>query len=111
MLYRLLASISKSDDLNSNAENFVVKEQFALFNDNDGQESTSHSVSVRVLPNNDPAEWNDFEQLIQYFVQKGYFPQNIDFDHKELIKSTLQINGGVQRFISKSFFQTKNAEW
>ena len=56
---------------------------------------------------NDPADWKSSEELISYFVEKEYIPQNAEFDNAEFINSTVQVIGNKQRFLSKSMFKRK----
>ena len=56
---------------------------------------------------NDPAGWKSSEELVSYFVEKEYVPQNKKFDNAEFINSTVQVIGNKQRFLSKSMFKRK----
>ena len=56
---------------------------------------------------NDPADWKSSEELISYFVEKEYIPQNVEFDNAEFINSTVQVIGNKQRFLTKPMFKRK----
>lgn len=73
-----------------------------------GEGNAETQVTYEVF-SDDPAEWTVNEELIEYFIKRGYISQNVDFDCVDFLKSTSKLcgSGFKQRFISKSMFKRK----
>lgn len=83
---------SSSSDLScqlTESENVTISKSIATSND--------------VAFNDDPATWKTSQTVIDFFVQKGYVPQNMIFSDVDLIKSKLVNN----RSITKPMFVRK----